>query len=177
MQPTTSDGDDWVSLAASPLPVTEALSWAGMPDCGAVVLFSGVVRDHAPGRDDVSSLDYEAYEEEAEPRMKAVVATARGRWASLGRVALLHRVGHLEVGEVAVVVVVSAPHRADAFEAARFCIDELKAAVPIWKRETWSGGQDWSSEALSLSHYDAAVPVTAGGCGSSPTPAPPLGLR
>lgn len=150
MEPSRNEADDWVGLAPSVLPVTEALAWATMPDCGAVVLFTGVVRDHAPGRPDVSALDYEAYDEEAVRRIEGVVAGARAHWPALGRVATLHRTGHLEVGEVAVVVVVSAPHRAEAFDAARFCIDELKANVPIWKRETWSGGQDWSSEAVTV---------------------------
>jgi molybdopterin synthase catalytic subunit len=73
-----------------------------------------------------------------------VAATARTRWPQIGRLALLHRVGRLEVGEVAVVVAASTPHRAEAFAAAQFCIDTLKHTVPIWKRETWEGGCDWS---------------------------------
>lgn len=145
---TTPRGDDWVALGASALPVTDALSWATVPRCGAVVLFSGTVRDHAPGREGVSALDYEAYEEVALSRMVGVVGEARDRWPDLGRLAVLHRLGHLGVGEVAVVVVVSAPHRAEAFEAGRFCIDTLKSSVPIWKRETWAHGQEWSAEAV-----------------------------
>jgi molybdopterin synthase catalytic subunit len=73
-----------------------------------------------------------------------VAATARTRWPQIGRLALLHRVGRLVVGEVAVVVVASTPHRAEAFAAAQFCIDTLKHTVPIWKRETWEGGADWT---------------------------------
>jgi molybdopterin synthase catalytic subunit len=62
----------------------------------------------------------------------------------VGRLVLLHRVGHLQVGEISVVVVVSTPHRGEAFAAAEYCIDTLKHSVPIWKRETWVGGTDWS---------------------------------
>ncbi|MBV8296138.1 MAG: molybdenum cofactor biosynthesis protein MoaE [Acidimicrobiia bacterium] len=136
--------DDWVGLTAEPLPVGRAVAWAERADCGAVVLFTGTVRDHAPGRLGVTALEYEAYEEEVCPRLAAIVAEARRRWPALGRVAALHRVGAVDVGETSVLVTVSAPHRAEAFDAARFCIDTLKATVPIWKRETWAGGSDWA---------------------------------
>jgi molybdopterin synthase catalytic subunit len=139
-----ADGDDWVALTGGPLPVHAALDWAVRPHCGAVVLFSGTVRDHSEGRPGVTALDYEAYDEEVEPRLAAIATEARRRWPGLGRVALLHRRGPMTVGETSVVVVVSAPHRDEAFAAGRWAIDTLKATVPIWKRETWAGGEDWS---------------------------------
>ncbi len=139
------EGDDWVALGTEPLAVPAAMEWAVRPHCGAVVVFTGVVRDHAEGRTNVTALTYEAYETEVEPRLSAIVAEARRRWPDVGRLALLHRTGRLVVGEASVVVVASAPHRDDAFEAARWCIDTLKTTVPIWKRETWEGGDDWST--------------------------------
>jgi molybdopterin synthase catalytic subunit len=141
--PPRSD-DDWVGLTAEPIPVGRAVAWAERPHCGAVVLFTGTVRDHAEGRLGVTALEYEAYEEEVCPRLTAIVGEARRQWPTLGRVAALHRVGELAVGETSVLVAVSAPHRVEAFEAARYCIDTLKASVPIWKRETWEGGSDWA---------------------------------
>jgi len=135
----------WLGLTDAALPVAQALEWAVMPHCGAVVLFSGVVRDHAEGRPDVTSLHYEAFDEEVEPRLVSIAGEARRRWPGLGRLAILHRVGTLAVGEASVVVVASAPHRGEAFDAARFAIDTLKSTVPIWKRETWAGGEDWSA--------------------------------
>jgi molybdopterin synthase catalytic subunit len=93
----------------------------------------------------VHRLTYEAYEEEVEPRLAAIAAEARIRWPDVVRLVLLHRIGPLAVGESSVVVVASAPHRDAAFEAARFCIDTLKATVPIWKLEAWDGGEDWSA--------------------------------
>ena len=138
-------GDDWLALTDAALPVEGAVAWAVLPSCGAVVVFSGTVRDHAEGRPGVSSLEYEAYQEEVVPRLAAIAAEARARWPVLGRVVLLHRTGTLGVGETSVVVAASAPHRPEAFAAARFCIDTLKATVPIWKRETWEGGSDWST--------------------------------
>lgn len=143
-------GDDWVALVASTLPVAEASAWAGRPDCGATVTFTGTARDHAPGRPRVHRLEYEAYEEPALARMRAVVSQTRAGWPTLGKLALLHRTGVLGVGEAAVVVAASSPHRTEAFEAARFAIDELKCTVPIWKRETWDGGASWGLEAERL---------------------------
>jgi molybdopterin synthase catalytic subunit len=140
-------GDTWVALSDHALPIGLATDWAVRPDCGALVLFSGTARDHAEGRPGVHRLEYEAYEEQVTPRLAAVADEARVRWSTLGRLALLHRVGEVPIGEAAVVVVASAPHRAEAFEAARFCIDVLKATVPIWKRESWDGGESWGLEA------------------------------
>lgn len=134
----------------APLPVAEAPSWAIIPGCGAMVLFAGTVRDHAEGRPGVTLLEYEAYEEQAMARLRAVAANARGRWSGLGRMAILHRLGQLEVTDVTVLVVVSSPHRADAFEAARWCIDTVKSTLPIWKQETWAGGTDWGTCATPI---------------------------
>ena len=151
--------DDWVGLSADPIPVGRAVAWAERPDCGAVVLFTGTVRDHAEGRPGVTALEYEAYDEEVSPRLGAIVAEARRRWPVLGRVGVLHRVGALDVGETSVLVAVSAPHRAEAFAAARFCIDTLKATVPIWKRETWEGGSDWALCSHPVDEVDAVEEV------------------
>lgn len=142
--------EDWVALTGETLPVEAAASFVARRDCGAVVTFTGLARDHAPGRPGVHRLEYEAYEGPALERLRAVSAEVRRRWPEVGRVALLHRTGALEVGDTAVVVAVSAPHRAEAFEAARFAIDELKRTVPIWKREAWDGGESWGLEAQHL---------------------------
>ena len=144
------EGDTWLGLSVAPLPVAEAANWAVRPDCGGLVLFSGTARDHAEGRPGVERLEYEAYDSQVVPRLREVAEEARVRWPTVGRIALLHRTGALDVGESAVVVVVSAPHRAEAFEAARFGIDTLKGTVPIWKRETWSGGESWGLEAQHI---------------------------
>lgn len=137
------DDDTWVGLSDQPLPVAEAAAWVVRPDCGALVLFSGTARDHAPGRPSVHRLDYEAYEEHVVPTLAAVAQQARARWPEVGRIVLLHRVGELAIGDSAVVVAVSAPHRPEAFAAARYCIDTLKQTAPIWKREAFAGGEAW----------------------------------
>ena len=128
---------DWLALSSEPLPVAEAAAWAVVPSCGGVVTFTGTVRDHAEGRDGVTGLAYEAYEEHAGARLAAVAAEVRSRHPGVGRLAILHRVGSLQVTDAAVVVVASAPHRDEAFAAARLAIDATKASVPIWKRESW----------------------------------------
>jgi molybdopterin synthase catalytic subunit len=156
-------GDDsWVALDESPLPVVEATEWATTPGSGAVVTFLGVVRDHAEGRTGVTGLTYEAYEAVAEKRLTEIVAEVRRHWPAVERVALLHRTGELALSEASVAVVVSAPHRGDAFEAARFAIDTLKETVPIWKREHWAGGDDWSDAAHDARPVTSpAVPAAA----------------
>jgi molybdopterin synthase catalytic subunit len=140
-------GEDWIGLATTALTAEAAVAWATLPRCGAVVCFTGTVRDHAEGRDGVEALVYEAYEEPALARMSAVVDDARARWPAIARVAVLHRLGSLGVGETAVVVVVSAPHRHDAFAAGGYVIDTVKETVPIWKYERWQGGEDWGTGA------------------------------
>jgi molybdopterin synthase catalytic subunit len=144
-------GDEWLRLTGDELPVGTIYEWAVRPDCGAVVLFSGTVRDHADGREGVEHLTYEAYEEAVDARFAAIASEARDRWPAIGRIAMLHRIGRLELEESSVVVAVSAPHRAEAFEAARYAIDALKASVPIWKHETWREGSAWGTGATPIS--------------------------
>jgi molybdopterin synthase catalytic subunit len=144
------DGDDWLGLTDGALPIGEMYEWCVRPHCGAVVLFSGTVRDHAEGRTDVEMLEYEAYDEMVVPKLAEIAAETRARWSDVGRIVLVHRVGSLGLGESSVVAAVSAPHRPQAFAAARFAIDALKVSVPVWKREIWSDGSDWGTNAAEL---------------------------
>ena len=144
MRPPEPPVNDWIELSKDELPTAEAMEWATLPSCGGVVCFAGTVRDSSDGRPGVSALTYEAYEEQAVVRLKEVAAEARRRWPDIVRTVLLHRTGRLELTEASVIVVVSTPHRVQAFEAARFCIDTLKETVPIWKAEAWDGGSDWA---------------------------------
>ena len=110
--------------------------------CGAVVVFLGTVRDLTGDKVTVA-LDYEAYPEMAEGKLAEIEADTRSRWP-VGEIAMVHRLGRLEVGDVSVAVAVSCPHRAQAFEACRHAIDRLKELVPIWKKENWGdGASDW----------------------------------
>lgn len=142
LQPPSTD--DWVALTESPLGIEVAGDWVAMPGCGAVVIFSGLVRDHAEGTDGVTHIEYEAWAEQIEPRLATIVAEARRRWPEIGRMVLWHRHGRVALSESSVVVAVSTPHRASAFEAAQFGIDTLKATVPIWKKEFSADGSQWA---------------------------------
>ena len=141
---------DWIGLTDEPLPTEAATAWVVTPRCGAVACFLGVVRDHAEGHDDVHALTYEAYEEKAVDRLREIAAETRRRWPAIERVVLLHRLGELALSEASVLVVVATPHRAEAFEAARFAIDTLKETVPIWKQEHFAGGSEWSANAAPV---------------------------
>lgn len=127
-----------ISLTRDEIDFTELTEAVRSPNAGAVVLFLGTVRELTNGRK-TSALDYEAYPEMAEVKLHELETQARERWP-IDRVALVHRLGHLDLGEVSVAVAVSCPHRHQAFDAARFLIDELKAWVPIWKKENWADG-------------------------------------
>lgn len=110
--------------------------------CGAVVTFLGTVRDLTGDKETVA-LDYEAYPGMAEKKMAEIETDTRAQWP-VGEMAMIHRLGHLEVGDISVAVAVSCPHRAQAFDACRYAIDRLKELVPIWKKENWADGStEW----------------------------------
>jgi molybdopterin synthase catalytic subunit/molybdopterin converting factor small subunit len=110
-------------------------------DAGGLVTFVGAVRDHSRGHS-IKFLEYEAYPEMAEREMQKIADEAAERWPGT-RVAIAHRIGHLEIGDASVVIAASSPHRAAAFEACRFAIDTLKQTVPIWKKEVATDGEYW----------------------------------
>lgn len=143
--PPVSGGidDTFIDLVAEPIATDALISRVSEPGAGAVVSFVGVVRDTHLGRQ-VEHLEYEAYTEMAISRLEQIAAEMRERWPKVRRIGMVHRVGHLAVGQTAVVVAVGAPHRNDgAFEAAHFAIDRIKEIVPIWKKEVWTEGQAW----------------------------------
>ncbi len=150
--PPVAGGDGSVDANNSPsgkcctisdrtLDEAEVVSRVSGPDAGGIVSFVGLVRDHARGHE-IEYLEYEAYPEMAEREMEKIATEAAQQWPGT-RVAIAHRVGHLEIGEAAVVVVAASAHRGEAFAACRFAIDTLKVRVPIWKREVASDGAYW----------------------------------
>jgi len=130
-----------ILVSAEPLSIDAALETVRGPDAGGVVVFLGTVRDQSRGKR-VRHLEYEAYAEMAEAKMREI-ATALEREHAPLRLALHHRVGDLEIGAIAVIVAAAAPHRDAAFGAARRAIDELKRVVPIWKKEYTDDGAVW----------------------------------
>lgn len=127
-----------VELTTEPIDHHTLTEKVRLPHCGGVVTFLGTVRDLTDGKV-TASLDYEAHPSMAEKKMRLIEEEARGIWP-VGEMILVHRLGHLDIGEVSVVVAVSCPHRADAFAACQYAIDRLKEIVPIWKKENWADG-------------------------------------
>lgn len=131
-----------IALTRQPIDTAELLARVNSPQAGAVVLFLGTVRELTAGRRTLA-LDYEGYPAMAEQKLAELETEARRRWPIVN-CALVHRLGHLELGEASVAVAVSTPHRRDAFEAGQWLIDTLKVEVPIWKQENWDDGtQCW----------------------------------
>ncbi|MXX64241.1 MAG: molybdenum cofactor biosynthesis protein MoaE [Acidimicrobiia bacterium] len=112
-------------------------------ESGAIALFLGTVRDHSPGREGITHLEYEAYQTQVEAKIEEVVKEADSRW-QINRMVVEHRVGRVDLTEISVAVAVACGHREEAFAAARYLIDELKARAPIWKKEVWPEGEAWS---------------------------------
>lgn len=142
--PPVSGGESMEPFLVSEQPLDETVlrTLIQTPGDGAVVVFSGVARDNFGGRS-TAHLEYEAYPEMAVPVLRQLAAEAQERFA-IGRVAVHHRIGKLEIGETAVVVAVAAPHRQAAFEAAAYLMDRIKQVAPIWKREHWADGDaEW----------------------------------
>jgi molybdopterin synthase catalytic subunit len=131
-----------ISLTHDPIDYHALTESVRSTQSGAVVLFLGTVRELTGGRQTVA-LDYEGYPQMAEAKLAELEAAARSRWP-IDKVGIIHRLGHLELGDISVALAVSCPHRGQAFEAGKFLIDELKVSVPIWKKENWADGStEW----------------------------------
>jgi molybdopterin synthase catalytic subunit len=131
-----------IQLTTEPIDAGRLLERATSPQAGAVVLFLGTTRELTNGRRTVT-LDYEAYDAMAEQKLAELETDARRRWPIV-ECLIVHRVGRVPLAEASVAIVVSTPHRADAFAAGQWLIDTLKEDVPIWKRESWAdGATEW----------------------------------
>jgi molybdopterin synthase catalytic subunit len=133
------DASVMTRVQEAPLSFDEAARAVADPAAGAVCVFAGTVRDHSESGD-VTGLTYEAWQELADRRLRELADEILERWPAR-RVAIVHRIGDLAVGETSVIVAVSAPHRAEAFEACRHGIERLKREVPIWKKEALVSGE------------------------------------
>jgi molybdopterin synthase catalytic subunit len=131
----------WFRVQSAPIDPREVEQMVAASSVGGIVTFSGTVRDHARGKT-VEALDYEAYEPVAVKMLARIGDEIRQRW-TIEHVAMIHRTGLLKVGEVSVVISVSAAHRAEAFAACAYAIDRIKEIVPIWKKEFYEDGSHW----------------------------------
>jgi molybdopterin synthase catalytic subunit len=133
---------DYFHITNEPLDAAPLVALVSAPDMGAVVTFAGIVRNNFGGRQ-TAYLEYEAFEPMAKKVLEQLAAEAREQW-NTGAIAIHHRVGRLEIGATAVLIVVAAPHRHEAFEAAEQIMDRIKQVAPIWKREVWAdGASEW----------------------------------
>ncbi|HLG71926.1 MAG TPA: molybdenum cofactor biosynthesis protein MoaE [Chloroflexota bacterium] len=130
-----------IKVQEAELELAELIRAVEHPSAGGLVTFSGVVRDHHDGKR-VTAIAYEAYGQMAEAKMRHIADDVQERWPEC-RIAMAHRTGDLQIGEASVMIAVSAPHRAEAFDACEYAIDTLKQIVPIWKKEAYEDGQVW----------------------------------
>lgn len=131
-----------ILLTNDPIDTTAVTQAVCSPQAGAVVLFLGTVREMTHGRQTIA-LDYEAFPEMAKAKMSELIDEASRFWPIIDA-AIVHRLGHLELGDTSVAIAVSTPHRQQAFEAGKYLIDRLKEVVPIWKKEYWADGtSEW----------------------------------
>jgi molybdopterin synthase catalytic subunit len=144
-----------VKIDRTPIDVAALEALVGSDNNGAVCSFIGQVRRQSRGRE-VAYLEYNAYVPMAKKMLARIAADAEARWAC--EVAIHHRIGRIELGEASVVVAVGSPHRAEAFEACRYCIDTLKETVPIWKREVCPDGAYWIEGEAALKTEPNAEP-------------------
>ncbi|ADG07035.1 molybdenum cofactor biosynthesis protein MoaE [Kyrpidia tusciae] len=128
-------------VVEEPIDVSAVISWVTGPEMGAIVPFLGMVREWTKGKRTVY-LEYDAFVEMARRTLYQIGDEIESRWSG-ARAAIVHRIGRLEVGDIAVVVAVASPHREDAFEASRYGIERIKQFVPIWKKEHWEDGTAW----------------------------------
>ena len=132
-------------ITSEPLSVDDVVARLASPANGAVGTFIGVVRGETDGRK-TQYLGYEAYPDMAEKQLRKIGDEIQERWPTIREVAIVHRVGRLEVGEIIVVIAVSSAHRREVFAATHYAIDRLKQIVPVWKKEVWTDGEEWKSE-------------------------------
>ena len=133
-QLTQANSQDNFAITLAPLSLEEVYRLADDPGNGAVVVMSGTVRNQTDGKP-VESLEYQAYEPMAIAIFRSIATEIRQQWSDVNQVVIHHRIGHLTIGEISVLVAVGSPHRAEAFDACRYAIDTLKHNAPIWKKE------------------------------------------
>jgi molybdopterin synthase catalytic subunit len=148
-----------IRVQEGPLDLAELMRAVEHAAAGAVTTFSGVVRDHHDGKR-VTAISYEAYGAMAEAKMRQIAQEVEQRWPEC-RIAMAHRTGKLEIGEASVLIAVSAPHRAEAFDACEYAIDTLKQIVPIWKKEAYENGEVWLEYEHRLAQEQARQRVDA----------------
>jgi molybdopterin synthase catalytic subunit len=128
-------------ITRDPLSIEEIVNKVKADSSGAIVSFIGTVRNESMGKK-VLYLEYDAYESMAVKKLREIGEEIKQKW-NIDKIAIKHRIGRMDIGEISVVIAISAPHRKDALEASRYTIDRIKEIVPIWKKEAWEDGETW----------------------------------
>lgn len=143
-------------IVKEPIDVSRVIEAVVDRNAGAIVTFIGTVRELTKGKKTLY-LEYEAYESMAQKKLEQIGAEIKQQFPS-AKVAIVHRIGRLEITDAAVVIAVSTPHRADAYEANRYAIERIKEMVPIWKKEHWEDGSLWIGNQQETISYEKGIP-------------------
>ncbi|WP_449539448.1 molybdenum cofactor biosynthesis protein MoaE [Ferdinandcohnia sp. Marseille-Q9671] len=147
---------DLFTISKEPIQIEEVTNKVIRREAGAVTTFIGTVREFTKGKRTLH-LEYEAYIPMAEKKLAQIGEEINEKWAN-AKVAITHRIGRLDISEVAVVIAVSTPHRKDAYEANEYAIERIKQIVPIWKKEHWEDGEMWVGDQLETKQYPSGQP-------------------
>ncbi|MFZ0445188.1 MAG: molybdenum cofactor biosynthesis protein MoaE [Bacillus sp. (in: firmicutes)] len=147
---------NYYEISKDPINTQEVIDKVVQREAGAITTFIGTVRELTHGRKTLF-LIYEAYEAMAVKKLEQIGREIEGKWAG-SKVAITHRVGRLDITDIAVVIAVSTPHRADAYEANRYAIERIKEIVPIWKKEHWDDGEEWIGNQKETVSYPTGKP-------------------
>ncbi|MFC4559289.1 molybdenum cofactor biosynthesis protein MoaE [Virgibacillus kekensis] len=143
-------------ITEQPINIDACIKKVVRAEAGAVNTFIGTVREFTKGKRTLY-LEYQAYTAMAEKKLSQIGDEINERWNN-AETAIVHRVGHLDISDVAVVIAVSTPHRNDSFEASRYAIERIKEIVPIWKKEHWEDGTKWIGDQKENTSYEKDIP-------------------
>lgn len=144
-------------IVKNPISIEEITKKVIRNEAGAVTTFTGTVREFTYGKRTLS-LEYQAYEQMAVKKLEQIGEEIKEKWSN-AQVAITHRIGKLEISEIAVVIAVSTPHRKDAYAANEYAIERIKQIVPIWKKEIWESGEAWIGDQLEKTPYPEGKPM------------------
>ncbi len=147
---------EYYKITSEEIDINQVITSVIRPEAGAINTFIGTVREFT-GEKQTVSLQYEAYPSMAEKQLKRIGIEIREQWPNV-QTSIVHRIGKLAISDIAVVIAVASPHRAESYEASRYAIERIKEIVPIWKKEYWTDGQEWIGDQLENTAYKNGAP-------------------
>lgn len=148
--------DKYFWITTEPIDLQSVIRKVVRPEAGAISTFTGIVREFTKGKRTLY-LEYQAYVPMAETQLAQIGKEITEKWGDV-KTAIVHRIGHLDISDIAVAIAVSTPHREDAFAASRYAIERIKEIVPIWKKEHWEDGSKWLGDQKEVHSYDKKIP-------------------